>query len=139
MDRPRAAYSSAPLAQKLGIKARHRVLVDGVAGVDLGPLPPQAAVHGRIGRHGAYDVALLFTAERSRLARRWPVLHRRTTQAGALWVCWPKRSARVPTDLDENVVRAFGLAHGRVDVQVAAISEVWSGLKFVVRLTDRET
>jgi hypothetical protein len=138
MDQTRPAYSSTPLAQKLGIKAGHRVLVDGDADVELGPLPPQVAVHRRIGRSGAYDVALLFTAERSRLASRWPALHRRIAQAGALWVCWPKRSARVPTDLDENVVRAFGLAHGRVDVKVAAVNEVWSGLKFVVRLTERE-
>jgi hypothetical protein len=138
MDRPRPGYSSTPLAQKLGIRAGHRVLVDGGADVELGPLPPQAVVQSRIGRSGAYDVVLLFTAQRSRLARRWPLLHPRTTQGGALWVCWPKRSARVPTDLDENVVRAFGLAHGRVDVKVAAISDVWSGLKFVVRLTDRE-
>jgi hypothetical protein len=138
MDRPRPGYSSTPLAHKLGIKAGHRVLLDGTADVELGPLPPQVAVHRRVARAGAYDVALLFTAERSRLASRWPVLHRRTTPAGALWVCWPKRSARVPTDLDESVVCAFGLAHGRVDVKVAAVSEVWSGLKFVVRLTDRE-
>ncbi len=137
MDRPRPGYSSTSLAPKLGIKAGHRVLVDGNADVDLGQLPPHAELHRRIGRSGAYDVTLLFTAERARLSSRWPVLHRRTTQAGALWVCWPKRSARVPTDLDENVVRAFGLAHGRVDVKVAAVSEVWSGLKFVVRLTDR--
>ena len=139
MDERRPGYSATPLAQKLGIKAGHRVLVDGGADLELEPLPPQVTVHRRLARSGTYDVTLLFTTGRSRLATRWPVLHRRTAQAGALWVCWPKRSASVPTDLDENVVRAYGLGHGRVDVKVAAVSEVWSGLKFVVRLTDRES
>ena len=54
-----------------------------------------------------------------------------------IWVCWPKRASKVPTDLDENVVRDLGLSLGVVDVKVAAIDEVWSGLKFVRRLRDR--
>jgi hypothetical protein len=54
-----------------------------------------------------------------------------------LWVAWPKRAANVPTDLTEDRVRAFGLAAGLVDVKVCAISEIWSGLKFVRRLEDR--
>jgi hypothetical protein len=54
-----------------------------------------------------------------------------------LWVAWPKRAAKVATDLDENVVRRIGLAAGVVDVKVCAVNEVWSGLKFVRRLKDR--
>jgi hypothetical protein len=54
-----------------------------------------------------------------------------------LWVSWPKRSAKVPTDLDENIIREIGLSRGLVDVKVAAISAIWSGLKFVYRLSDR--
>jgi hypothetical protein len=65
------------------------------------------------------------------------VLHPRTTAAGALWVAWPKRASGLTTDLDENVVRDFALAHGRVDVKVCAIDEVWSGLKHVIRKADR--
>ena len=61
----------------------------------------------------------------------------RTEQAGMVWVCWPKKAAKVPTDLDENVVREIGLAAGVVDVKVCAIDETWSGLKFVRRLADR--
>jgi hypothetical protein len=71
------------------------------------------------------------------LAERWPTLHRRTTPAGALWIAWPKRSSGVPTDLNENVVRDHALAHGRVDVKVAAIDDTWSGLKNVIRVADR--
>ena len=58
--------------------------------------------------------------------------------AGGLWIAWPKRSSGVSTDLDENVVRELGLAAGLVDNKVCAIDEVWSGLRFVVRLRDRD-
>ena len=56
---------------------------------------------------------------------------------GMLWVSWPKKSSKVPTDLDENVIRDFGLKEGLVDVKVCAVDDVWSGLKFVVRVKDR--
>jgi hypothetical protein len=57
--------------------------------------------------------------------------------AGALWVAWPKGASGIATDLDANVVRAYALAHGRVDVKVCAIDDVWSGLKHVIRKVDR--
>lgn len=56
---------------------------------------------------------------------------------GMLWISWPKKSSKVPTDLDENVIREFGLKNGLVDVKVCAIDEIWSGLKFVYRVKDR--
>ena len=56
--------------------------------------------------------------------------------AGAIWVCWPKKSSGVPTDLTDGYVREYGLAHGQVDVKVGADNN-WSGLKFVTRLRDR--
>ena len=56
---------------------------------------------------------------------------------GMLWVSWPKKASKVSTDLDENKIRTFGLNNGLVDVKVCAVDEVWSGLKFVFRLTDR--
>ena len=56
---------------------------------------------------------------------------------GMIWISWPKKSSGVPTDLDENKVRNIGLAAGLVDVKVCAITDVWSGLKFVRRLKDR--
>ena len=54
-----------------------------------------------------------------------------------LWIAWPKKSSGVPTDLDENKIREIGLSEGLVDVKVCAISEIWSGLKFVRRVADR--
>jgi hypothetical protein len=58
-------------------------------------------------------------------------------KAGMLWISWPKKAAKVPTDLDENKIRDFGLKNGLVDVKVCAVDEVWSGLKFVFRVADR--
>ena len=132
-----AGYSGTPLARKLGITSDSLVLLDGApAAFALGETPLGATVHRRPGR-GPYDVIVCFCPDAARLAARWPVLHQRTTPAGALWIAWPKRSSGVVTDLDENVVRAYALAHGRVDVKVAAIDDTWSGLKNVVRLADR--
>ena len=58
--------------------------------------------------------------------------------SGMLWISWPKKASGVATDLSENIIRAIGLANGMVDVKVCAIDDVWSGLKFVFRMIDRE-
>jgi hypothetical protein len=132
-----AGYSGTPLARKLGVGVDATVLLDGApAGFSLGDLPDGAAMHRRPSA-GPYDVIVSFCPTQARLAQRWPSLHGRTTQAGALWVAWPKRSSGVPTDLTENTIRAYALAHGRVDVKVCAIDDVWSGLKLVIRKKDR--
>jgi hypothetical protein len=129
-------YSGKPIAAKLGVRAGSRVLVVGRPdGVELG-LPPEATVHARPAP-GAYDVVLVFCPDLDTLRRRFAGLAERLTEAGALWVSWPKRSSGVRTDLDENVVREHGLAFGLVDVKVAAVDGTWSGLKFVRRLADR--
>jgi hypothetical protein len=129
-----SGYSGKPLTEKLGIRSGLTVYVDG------GP-PHTAELLGgapyttRLPRQA--DITLLFTTELSRLEKRLPVVVGRTVTDGMLWVCWPKKASRVPTDLDENVVREVGLAAGVVDVKVAAVDETWSGLKFVRRLADR--
>ena len=129
-----AGYSGTPLPQKLGTKETHTVFLDGVpATVDLGDLP------GRVVRRlpRAADVTLTFHDSRAALAKRLPTLLERTVTDGMVWVCWPKKASRVPTDLTEDRVRELGLSLGFVDVKVAAIDETWSGLKFVRRLADR--
>jgi hypothetical protein len=132
-----AGYSGTPLPQKLGIRPGHRVLLDGApAGFDLPQLPDGVRLHRRLGRP-PYDVAVLFAPDLGTLVRRWPRLHEAVTEAGRLWVAWPKKASGVKTDLDDNVVREFGLASGRVDVKVCAIDATWSGQAFVVRLADR--
>ena len=132
-----AGYSGTPLARKLGVNPGAAVLLDGAPdGFDLGEIPDDVQVSRRLGR-GPYDVIVCFCPDRSRLVARWSVLHPETTVAGALWVAWPKRSSGMATDLDENGVRDYALAHGRVDVKVCAIDETWSGLKHVIRKADR--
>jgi hypothetical protein len=132
-----AGYSGTPRARKLGVAERSAVLLDGApAGFSLGDLPPTVTLRRRAGA-GPYDVILSFCPALERLTARWPVLHGLTTSAGSLWIAWPKRSSGMATDLDENVVRDFALAHGRVDVKVCAIDDVWSGLKHVIRKADR--
>jgi len=83
------------------------------------------------------DFIQFFTNERRALEREFAKLARALTPAGMLWISWPKQSSGVATDLTEDVIRAIGLAHGLVDVKVAAVDDVWSGLKFVRRMKDR--
>ena len=129
-------YSGTPLVQKLGIKPGARMqFVDAPSQLAelLGPLPEAAAVATR----GKLDFALVFVKKLSELSRNFPKLRDRLEANGMLWVSWPKKTSGVATDLNENVVREFGLANGLVDVKVCAIDDTWSGLKFVRRLSDR--
>lgn len=133
-----AGYSGKALVQKLGIKAGARIAIlnppTGYART-LGKLP--ARVARRTTTAGALDFIQFFTTEHRDLERRFATLARSLTPAGMLWISWPKKASRVATDLTEDVIRAVGLAHGLVDVKVAAVDDVWSGLKFVRRLKDR--
>jgi hypothetical protein len=131
-------YSGTPLYRKLGIEVGRRVLLDGrPAGFEL-LVPQGVTLHERNAGGGVpYDVIVAFCPDLRRLRSRWPILHRRTNPAGALWIAWPKKSSGVPTDLTEDVIREYALANGRVDTKVCAVDEVWSGLKHVIRVTDR--
>ena len=133
-----AGYSGKPLVAKLGIKPDTRIsIVNAPAGYDrvLGKLPPRVMPESRVA--GPLDFVQFFTREKRELERRFPALERALAPAGMLWISWPKKSSGVATDLTEDVIRAVGLAHGLVDVKVAAVDEIWSGLKFVRRLADR--
>jgi hypothetical protein len=135
MNADPSGYSGTPLPQKLGIKPDHVLLLDAQpAGLDLGDLPAGSVVR-RL--PGSMDVTLTWHTSIAGLEKRLPVLFERTTTAGMVWVCWPKKASKMPTDLDENKVRDLGLELGFVDVKVAAIDGTWSGLKFVRRLRDR--
>lgn len=127
-------YSGTPLPQKLGLKPGLVVYVDG-GPEHLDELLGGSSYTTRLPRR--VDVTLLFSTSLTRLQKRLPLVVERTVGNGMVWVCWPKKASKVPTDLDENVVRELGLATGVVDVKVAAIDATWSGLKFVRRLKDR--
>jgi len=101
----------------------------------LGKLPSR--VTRKASAVGPLDFVQFFTTERRELERRFAALARALAPAGMLWISWPKKSSGVTTDLSEDVIRAIGLAYGLVDVKVAAVDEVWSGLKFVRRVKDR--
>lgn len=134
-----AGYSGTPLPRKLGIAAGQVLFLDmAPADLDLGELQGTHVVR-RLPRRA--DLILTFHTDLAGLHARLPALFERTATAGGVWVCWPKKAAQrrlaLDCDVDENLVRALGLDLGFVDVKVAAIDEVWSGLKFVRRLRDR--
>jgi hypothetical protein len=131
----KAGYSGTPLVQKLGIKAKARVLLIG-APTDWSPGPlPQGATKVRGAGHA--DVIVCFAKDQRSLITRFAGAAERLETNGGLWIAWPKKASGVATDLDENVVRELGLAAGLVDNKVCAIDDTWSGLRFVVRLRDR--
>lgn len=142
-----AGYSSTPLPKKLGIKPGHHVLlVDAPDGFALDPLPADVTVDrtavDREPVNGepdapAYDVIVAFCPDTAALADGFAGWRARLDSAGGLWIAWPKKASGVPTDLTENVVRDIGLARGVVDNKVCAIDETWSGLRLVIRLSDR--
>ena len=84
------------------------------------------------------DFVMIFTKSRTELAKEFPRTAKGLAPAGMFWVSWPKKSSGVATDLDDNVVRLIGLDAGLVDVKVCAVTEIWSGLKFVRRVKDRK-
>lgn len=127
-----AGYSGTMLAAKLGLKPGQRVWRDG--------MPPSVAAE--IGDTGAIlldapemgmDVAHIFKTERAALADDLAALRRLLAPAGFVWVSWPKKASKVPTDIDENVIRDICLPMGLVDVKVCAVDATWSGLKLMIR------
>ena len=134
-----AGYSGTPLPRKLGIKPGQRIAFVGAPPAfaeALGKLP-EGVDAPRTQVRGPLDLVVAFFVERRALERRLPRLVAALHPAGALWIAWPKRAARVDTDLTEDVVRELALAAGVVDVKVCAIDATWSGLKLVVRVKDR--
>lgn len=129
-------YSGTPLPKKLGIKAGFRVLVAKL------PAEVRAELRDALAecevRKDALDFAMIFSTSRGELQREFIRISKLLSPAGMLWVSWPKKSSGVATDIDEHVVRAIGLDAGLVDVKVCAVTDVWSGLKFVRRVKDRK-
>ena len=133
-----AGYSKRALPDKLGIKPGASLLLvrppEGYAST-LGQLPPGVRVEARL-RPGL-DVVHVFLTRRAELTRGLAAWREAIFPDGTLWVSWPKKAAKVATDVTEDVVRDVALENGLVDVKVCAVDEVWSGLKLVVPLKDR--
>jgi Protein of unknown function (DUF3052) len=123
-----------PLVKKLGFKRGFTVAwVDAPDdfGDMLGALPEDVTVREQL--RAPLDLIVCFVTARRDLERRLPKLRAALQPAGMLWIAWPKRASGVPTDMTEDVVRDVALPTGLVDTKVAAISDVWSGLRLVIR------
>jgi hypothetical protein len=132
-------YSGTPLPKKLGIKPGFHVQLANAPAEVRSELRDALAECAIAKPPDALDFAMLFTKSRAELTKEFSRIATRLTPAGMLWVSWPKQSSGVATDLDGNSVREIGLAGGLVDVKVCAVTEIWSGLKFVRRVKDRKT
>jgi hypothetical protein len=131
-----AGYSGTPLAKKLGIQSQFRVA--------FFRLPPEVKAElqdsltlCRARGPGPLDFVVIFVKSQAELRKQFPHFARQLAPAGMLWVSWPKKNSGVTSDLSENDVRRIGLEAGLVDVKVCAVSEIWSGLKLVIRVQDR--
>jgi hypothetical protein len=131
-------YSGTPLPKKLGIKAGFRVQLANAPAEVRAELREALAECHFVKHADAPDFVMLFTKSRAELTREFPLTAKLLAPTGMLWVSWPKKSSGVASDLDENVIREIGLDAGLVDVKVCAVTEVWSGLKFVRRVKDRK-
>lgn len=133
-----AGYSGTPLATKLGIKDGMRVAAlnapDGYVSWLKG-LPASARIESTLSKgSGAVH---LFARRRRELARALARLRTAIDPAGFVWVSWPKKSSGVATDITEDVIRELALPLGFVDVKVCAVTDTWSGLKLVIRKSER--
>jgi len=127
-------YSGTPLAKKLGFAPDMSVvLLDAPPNLSelLGELPSGVKVSRRL-THGA-DIVLIFVEYAADLSRKVLALKSAVAPDGMVWVAWPKRASKMPTDLTEDVIRDIVLPTGMVDVKVCAIDATWSGLKLVIR------
>jgi hypothetical protein len=133
-----AGYSGTPLLKKLGIKENTSLYIFKPPAdyfTLLGVLPDAVAIKEKAA--GALDFIHIFVKEYAVFEKEFLRGQKYLKKDGMLWVSWPKKASKVATDLDENRIRDFGLKNGLVDVKVCAVDDVWSGLKFVVRLKDR--
>lgn len=133
-----AGYSATPLARKLGIdKPMIVYTVDAPSGYRewLGELTP--GVHLRTSPPKPLTAAHVFVTRKEDLRKRLTTLRKSIDPAGFVWVSWPKKSAKVETDVTEDTIRELALPQGWVDVKVCAVNDVWSGLKLVIRKSER--
>jgi len=128
-----AGYSGTPLAQKLGIKPGSAIFVVAAPGhYDelLAPLPEGVK---RVRKIDAADVAHFFETSRARMDKDLRAAVAKMQQDAAIWISWPKKAAKLATDITEDTVREVALPLGLVDIKVCAVDETWSGLKLVIR------
>jgi hypothetical protein len=135
-----AGYSGTPLDVKLGIGENDEVAVFGAPDWFedfLGALPGIASLHTDLAEEARYDVIVAFVTARAELEADLPRLRARMAPACGLWIAWPKRASKVPTDVTDHVVREIALPTGLVDNKVCAIDQTWTGVRLVIRRENR--
>lgn len=135
-----AGYSGTPLIKKLGIKPGASAVVlrePKEFRAALGRLPAGTKLVTKAA--GGHDLVHLFSKSRAELEFEIPRLGKLIQPDGMIWISWPKKAAKVPTDVTEDVIRAIARKHGLVDVKVCAVDETWSGLKLVIPVQKRKS
>lgn len=132
-----AGYTKTPLIAKVGVKENMKIAILGAPlgfkAELLGHAKVNYAEHGR-----DFDVVMYFSNSLSKLRAKIRTLRRMMKENGALWICWPKKGAKLLGDFSENDIRRLALSLQLVDVKVIAINETWSGLKLVIPVALRE-
>jgi hypothetical protein len=134
-----AGYSGTPLARKLGIRPNERLIAlnaPGHYGKLLEGLPEGVVISSRVAANASF--VHLFVRQRAELVKQLATLRTKLDDAGILWVSWPKKAAKIETDITEDTIREVALPLGLVDVKVCAVDETWSGLKLMVRRENRK-
>ncbi|HEV7290035.1 hypothetical protein [Sphingomonas sp.] len=129
-----AGYSTTPLADKLGFKPGMRLFIaDMPASVRAEAQVDDLGLEVLAAPCTGIDAAHIFVTERATLARELGALRQLIAPSGFVWVSWPKKAAKVETDITEDTIREVALPLGLVDVKVCAVDDVWSGLKLMIR------
>jgi len=134
-----SGYSGTPLVKKLGIKPGFKILPVYQPDYYFNLLEglPEDVQSIEYESDQIADFIHLFVKDEKILLHELPKLKNRMAINGMLWISWPKKSSKVPTEVDETLVRKSGLNTGLVDIKICAVDDIWSGLKFVYRVKDR--
>ncbi|TGL44351.1 DUF3052 domain-containing protein [Leptospira perdikensis] len=134
-----AGYSGKPLIEKLGIKESmilHFINLPSKDFIkDWGTLPKQIQILDK--PKSGLDMIHFFTLSSKEYFQKLPKLIKFIKPTGMIWISWPKKSAKIPSDMNEDLIRNFALELGLVDIKVCAVDEIWSGLKLVIRKENR--
>lgn len=130
-----SGYSGTPLAKKLGIKHGYNIEIINAPEhyFELFTDMPEIISD----KKSKKDFIHFFTKETKELEKNIPKLRKQIVPNGIIWISWPKKSSKVPTDVTEDIIRNIALKNGLVDIKVCAVDDIWSGLKLVIPVKDR--
>ncbi len=132
-----SGYSGTPLSKKLGIKSGMDIqMVNPPSDYEdfFKDFPMDVQINSSV---SLYNLIHFFTDDKQELTSKLPQLKTQIHQNGMIWVSWPKKASKVPTDVTEDVIRKYALEIGLVDIKVCSVNEIWSALKLVIPVKDR--